>query len=80
VTVSGKTPQLTLDLSGASKLSAENLKTETVNADIRGSSNARVHCTRSLTGDVSGASRLGYKGTPTELQIDTSDVGKVEKL
>jgi len=58
----GKTKELDLNASGASKVRGYDLLSEKANVDISGASHAEVYASVSLDGDASGASHVSYLG------------------
>ncbi|MEQ1923480.1 MAG: DUF2807 domain-containing protein, partial [Pyrinomonadaceae bacterium] len=79
IKISGETAKLTVDVSGASKIDAETLTTGNANIDASGASNVTVNVTGDLRAEASGASRISYTGTPTNITKDTSGASKVTK-
>ena len=60
-------------VSGQSKLNTSNsLNTGSVNVELSGMSEGRVRCTNRLTANLSGQSKLYYKGNPTFKSINAS--------
>ncbi len=74
VTLSGRAKSHKLSVSGAGKLSARGLVTETVDYDVSGAGDARLNVTEQITGKKSGAGRITYVGNPKNEQIVNSDV------
>jgi len=60
----GAVGRLTLDLTGASRWSAVDLRSRTVAANVSGASYGLVRAVESLVANVSGASTLEYAGDP----------------
>lgn len=79
IKLTGETAKLTIDVSGATKIDAENLTTGNANIDASGACNVTVHVSGELKADASGASRIIYTGTPTNIIKDTSGASKVSK-
>ncbi len=63
LTISGSGDLMLADCDGASTLIADNFEVDHGNLELDGSSTAKVFVSGDLTGDVSGASSLRYKGT-----------------
>ena len=78
VKVDGETKNLDVELSGASRLDAENLKSENVSVDASGASNANVFVAGDLKVDLSGASHVNYSGNPKNLEKSTSGASSVK--
>ena len=76
----GSAEKISLDISGASSLEAYEL--ETVNCDIEasGAANARISVSNELSAEVSGASKLRYKGNPKLISHDVSGAGSMKKV
>ena len=80
ITVSGTTKRLVLDISGASGVDAFGLSAEKVTVDGSGASNARVKVSEQLSVDLSGASRVKYKGSPSKISKDTSGASGISQV
>jgi len=80
VTLSGIAASLKADASGASEVKAESLKVEDANVSISGASVVDLSATKSVAGDVSGASRLDLRGRPAQNTVSTSGVGQVKEI
>ena len=77
INIEGTTKHLTVEMSGASKLDAENFKAETVSVDASGASKATVSVINNLKVDLSGASKIVYYGTPSNIEKKTSGASAV---
>lgn len=77
IEVGGETSNLTVDVSGASKIQADDLKTVDANIDASGASSVYVNVSGVLKSDASGASRVTYGGSPTNVQKKTSGASRV---
>ena len=75
--LAGAASGLRLDASGGSRLALLELRAETADLDLSGGSNGQVTVTGSLTGEVSGGSRLEYAGDP-QVSVDASGGSAVE--
>ncbi|MGA0555432.1 head GIN domain-containing protein [Larkinella sp. VNQ87] len=71
--------QVTLDVSGGSKVMAFEYPAHRVTAKASGGSQAEVNATESLTAEASGGSKVRYRGNPANLNQNTSGGGKVER-
>ena len=78
-TLRGKAENFDIELSGASDLQAEKLKTKHTSVDISGAGNAKVFAKKTLKVEVSGAGSVKYKGNP-KITKDISGAGSVTKL
>ncbi|REJ76388.1 MAG: DUF2807 domain-containing protein [Acidobacteria bacterium] len=72
LTVSGKTGVLTIDMGGASKVDAGSLSATKVVVDGGGASKADVNVAEDLFVDLSGASKVTYSGSPSNVRKETS--------
>jgi hypothetical protein len=77
VNLSGRASKLTVDVSGATKIDAEALSAVDVNVDASGASSVMVNVSGTLRGDASGASKIVYAGSPTEVKKSTSGASRV---
>lgn len=75
--LTGTTPKLTADLSGACELRGRNLKAVDASIDASGASRASVRVSRELNADASGASHITYYGHPTDATTNSSGAGSV---
>ena len=69
--------EVTVDVSGASKILAEDLKTVDASIDASGASNVNVNVSGVLKSDASGASSILYAGSPSSVQKKTSGASRV---
>jgi Putative auto-transporter adhesin, head GIN domain len=60
----GNAQKVSGDLSGASSVNAYNFITDEISISVSGASNARVEAAKYLKANVSGASKLQYRGNP----------------
>ncbi|MGQ9683482.1 MAG: head GIN domain-containing protein [Anaerolineae bacterium] len=72
VTLSGSGRDLDLRGSGASSLDLTDYTVRNVNAELSGASRATVSASGTLDANLSGASRLRYRGSPTLGRIETT--------
>ena len=79
VTVAGQTANLTVDVSGASHIDAENLAAENANIDASGASHVSVNVLNELRSDASGASKIRYTGSPKSVEKHTSGASSVKQ-
>jgi hypothetical protein len=77
--LSGRVKNTLYDLSGASKINANELISNKVEIDASGASYVTCHATETLTGEISGASNVVFSGEPTTNDIDISGAGKVSR-
>ena len=72
ITISGETSKLGVDVSGATKVFADELVAEDAVIDASGASQISVNVTGEINSDLSGASRVVYSGSPTSVQTQSS--------
>jgi hypothetical protein len=77
VVLSGSTASLKLDASGASRVKAEGLKVEDAHVSISGASSVELRTSKSVDGDISGASQLDLYGSPTKQTISITGASQV---
>lgn len=77
ISVSGETAKLIVDISGATKVNADELRATDALIEASGASYVGVHVSGELRSDLSGASRVEYTGTPTNIETKKSGAGKV---
>ncbi len=80
MSVSGKTNFFEIDLSGMSRVEAASFQAEKVSVDASGASSAKVSVSRELSADLSGASRLRYKGTPDQIEKSISGASSLKQF
>ncbi len=74
---SGQVDQLTIDASGASDVDTRELRAQTVKFSLSGAGSGQVYAARSLTAEISGAGRLKYYGSPSQIKQELSGVGSI---
>jgi hypothetical protein len=77
VVLSGTAESLDVDASGASQVKAEELNVDDANVTISGASGAALRASKSVAGDVSGASHLDLHGRPAKNSVSTSGASSV---
>ena len=77
--VHGITDELHANITGASKLDAEDLWVKNLHINVSGASKAEVNVTDSLWAQASGASKIEYHGTPTVLQSVSVGASKIKQ-
>jgi hypothetical protein len=78
VTISDlKNSGIAIDSSGASKIDAADLTAEAANIDASGASCVSVNVTGTLRSEASGASKVTYTGSPSEVIKKTNGAGSV---
>jgi Putative auto-transporter adhesin, head GIN domain len=77
VVLSGTAESLDVDASGASQVKAGELKVDDAKVTISGASGAVLRASKSVAGDVSGASQLDLHGRPAKNSVSTSGASSV---
>lgn len=77
ITVAGSITNLDATLSGASKLNAKSLQTQTATVSLNGASYGDVTVTETLNASISGAGALTYSGNPKSVEKDVSGAGSI---
>ena len=77
VTASGRTHALTIEISGAGKIAADDLKADDATVICSGTGAVDVSASGTLTATVSGVGRVRYSGDPKSVQKHVSGVGSV---
>jgi hypothetical protein len=72
VSVKGEVSRLTIDVSGAAKIDAEDLRTQKAKVEASGASIVGVNVTGDLDAETSGASKVVYAGSPTNVRKRSS--------
>lgn len=80
VTISGKTENLSVELRGASKLSALGLDAANLVIEAGGASHAEVSASKSLTVNGSGAAKVLYKGTASKITKELSGASSLVNM
>jgi putative autotransporter adhesin-like protein len=76
--LSGTASTLSAAASGASNLELAGLRVQDLDITLSGASHASVQVDRSIAAQMSGASRLTYKGTPQFTKRDTSGASSIQ--
>lgn len=79
IKLTGSATSLKMDLSGASEIHAYELATENADVEISGAGNARIHVSKQLRAEVSGAGSVKYRGSPMQVDQHTSGAGSVSR-
>ena len=77
VKLAGQTGNLSVDISGASHVDAENLKAGIATVDASGASHVNVNVSEELVADASGTSKIIYTGSPKSAQKKSSGVSNI---
>jgi hypothetical protein len=79
IAVSGETSNLTIKVSGASNVDADNLKSVDVDVDANGASHANVNVSGDLTSRATGASSIVYAGDPKSTDNHQSGASSISR-
>jgi hypothetical protein len=77
INIEGEAGALKVDLSGASKLDAENFRVAKADVEVSGASKANLFVSETLNADASGASKINYSGNPQTVTKDVSGASKI---
>lgn len=77
--ITGPVNQLTIDASGAAKVYAFDYPASEVNVKASGASHAEITANQSLKADASGASKIRYRGNPSNINQNESGASKIER-
>ncbi|CAN5439852.1 hypothetical protein BH10ACI2_BH10ACI2_08120 [soil metagenome] len=77
IKINGETASLIVDVSGATKIDAENLKAVDANIDASGASDVVVNVSGDLKSEASGASKILYSGSPTNVEKSAHGASRV---
>lgn len=77
--VTGSTARLSVEVSGASAVDAENLRAQNAEVEASGASSVSVFATGELRTDASGASKIVYGGTPTNVEKSSSGASTIRE-
>jgi hypothetical protein len=80
VSVAGQTDGLEVEMSGSSRLRAENLQSQVAKVQISGAGEALIWVIRSLEARLSGSASLNYYGAPPTITQNTSGSASVQGL
>ena len=78
VVIKGQADRVTVDLSGASDFKCGDLEAADVKIKATGASNARVNASEKLRIDATGASKVIYKGSPKNKEINSTGASTVK--
>jgi len=78
ISVDGSVTNLEVTLSGASKLDAKSLQTQTATVSLNAASYADVTVTETLNASISGTGLLTYSGNPKSVEKNVSGVGRIQ--
>jgi hypothetical protein len=77
LTLDGNIDQLLVDMTGASKLNAESLKTKIAELSTTGAANAHVAVSDTLKVSITGAGKVTYSGNPATIQKSVTGAGSI---
>lgn len=76
--LTGRATTLSTTASGASSLELADLQLQDLDITLSGASHGSVQADRTIAAQVSGASKLAYKGTPQFTKRDTSGASSIQ--
>jgi hypothetical protein len=79
-TVTGNVQNAVFDLSSASNCNAQDLQTNTMNADVSSGANLKIHVKDSLTADASSGASIRYRGNPSKNSVKESSGGSIKPI
>jgi predicted small secreted protein len=79
VSLEGETGVFDVDLSGATKLYADDFRADQVKIDCSGASKAEVFAREYLNADASGVSKIYYRGNPEDIRSDASGISSIRR-
>jgi Putative auto-transporter adhesin, head GIN domain len=77
--ISGETKTLDVDISGAGRIDAKDLRAQKVTVNSSGAADADVYASEELSIDVSGAGNVNYYGNPKIVNEDRAGAGTISK-
>ena len=77
ISVDGSVTKLEANLTGASKLNAKSLQTQTATLSLLGASDADVTVTDTLKVSIIGAGSLTYYGNPKSVEKNITGMGSI---
>ena len=75
--IQGASAICNLDASGASTVNAGDFAVKNYNVDLSGASKAEINCIEMISGEISSASNLYYKGNP-RISISVTSAARIE--
>jgi hypothetical protein len=78
VSADGSATELSVDLTGASKLSASSLKTQSAIIALTGASRADISVADTLKASITGAGSLTYSGNPKSVDKNVTGAGSIQ--
>lgn len=79
ITLSGQATSASLRASGASNVNGMGLFLESATVDVAGASTVRARVSKSISGDVSGASTLEVAGSPAQMNVIATGASTVRR-
>lgn len=77
--IRGRVNKISIDASGVSRISAENLESRISIIDISGTGFVNTHCTDRLSVNISGLAKVNYYGNPEIVNKSIDGLGKLSK-
>ena len=79
VSLEGNVDRLLADMTGASQLAAEGLRTKTAEISTTGAGDAEVAVTDTLKVAITGAGKVAYSGNPTRIEKHITGAGSIRR-
>jgi hypothetical protein len=79
ISLAGQATHFVASLTGASRLQAESLQTDSAEISVTGAGKADIAVANSLKVAITGAGRVTYTGDPKSVQKQITGAGKVER-
>lgn len=79
IQLSGDATNVDINLNGAGKVDADNLKTESTKIDISGAGTASVNASKMIDANISGVGSISYTGNPDKVKSNISGVGSIKE-
>jgi hypothetical protein len=79
VSLAGRVSRLTIEVSGAARVTAAELRAGKVKVGVRGAASVDLGVAEELEVSLSGAGKVGYRGNP-KIKKEISGVGKLIRL
>ncbi len=79
VTLDGVVDELVANMTGASDLRAESLKTKMAELSVTGAGDARVAVSDTLKVSITGAGKVEYTGNPPHIEREITGAGSIRK-
>lgn len=79
ITLSGRADAINVSVSGASDLKGIDLQVDVAEVEVSGASRVRLSVQKELSANISGASDMRYRGSPTVKKMNISGMSSLRK-